>query len=383
MVTQELARPATREMPVALVIAAIPVAFAILGLALRYLAWTATGDHGGEGFAQTLCAFDCDWYVRIAEQGYDPWPVPHMGNWAFFPVDPVVVGIVRSMVALPTVELATAMSIVFSTIAVAISWPLFEGEWRAYVLFAAFVLAGPFSIYFTTFYSETAFLLLTVLVFVQLRRSRYVAAGLAAALLSATRIVGVFAVFAILTQAWVDHRRRGGRLLDFPAGVLARPEQVSAIFLAPLGLFAYMAFLWFHMGDGLAFQHVQRAWARLYGSPLHFLWEGLTTMPNDGWIASPAQLLAIAAIVGLLLVGVLFAWRRYAEAVFSAFCLVLPLFAGLASMLRFVAAQAPVTIALMRLLGRWPPVFALALAGLLLGDYFVTQSWIGGYVALI
>lgn len=384
MTTQELARATPRELPQAVAVALVPAGLALVGLAIRYLAWLGQGGEAGfAAFAEGLCRFDCTWYVRIAEQGYDPYPIPYMGNWAFFPLDPAAVAMVRLLVPGPAIVVASLVSVAVSAIAVAISWPLFERDWRGYVLFGAFVLAGPFSVYFTTFYTETAFLALTVALFVALRRSGYLAAGLFGALLSATRIVGVFAVFAIVVNAFEAHRRAGGRVVDFPLSVLRRPDLVLAIMIAPLGLFVYMTFLFVRMGDGLAFQHVQRAWGRIIADPLWFLWIGLTHMPQQGIWPSQPQQLALTALAGLGLTGVLFWRRKHAAGIFSLLCLTVPLFAGLASMIRFVAAQAPLMIELSILLARRPALFIVALLGFLVADYFFTLGWLDGYVSLI
>jgi hypothetical protein len=384
MTTQEMARPEPLALPEALAIVAVPVVCAAVGLTLRYLAWRSTGgDADYAAFAEGLCRFDCHWYVRIAEEGYDRYPVPWMGNWAFFPLDPLVMALIHWFVAGSMIQMATAVSILVSGVAVVLSWPLFEGNWRGYILFAVFVLCGPFSVYFTTFYSETAFLMLTIAVFVQLQRSRYLAAGIFGALLSATRIVGVFAVVPILVQVFEDHRAAGGRVRDFPRAVLGRADLVLAILVAPLGLFIYMSYLYVHMGDGLAFQHVQRAWARILAFPLWFLWIGITDLPDSGWWPSPHQLTVIAIVSGFALTGWLFWRRQHPAAWFSLICLLLPSFAGLASMLRFTVAQAPLMIALMKLLARWRPVFALALLGMLAGDFYVTEAWVHGFITLI
>jgi hypothetical protein len=113
------------------------------------------------------------------------------------------------------------------------------------------------------------------------------------------------------------------------------------------------------------------------------MWIGLHDMPQSGWMPTPHQLTVLAILIGFALIGVLFWRRQYPAAWFSLICLMLPSFAGLASMLRFTVAQAPPMIALMQLLARWRLVFALALLGMLVGDYYVTGGWIHGYISLI
>ncbi len=64
-------------------------------------------------------------------------------------------------------------------------------------------------------------------------------------------------------------------------------------------------------------------------------------------------------------------------------CLTVPLFAGMASMLRFTAALAPVALTFNRLLAARGWLFAIALLALLAGGYFATIGWLGGYLALV
>lgn len=365
----------------------IPLTAAVVGVVIRYFAYAATVDGATlANFADGLCRWDCPWYVHLAEVGYDGFPTPKLtngGNWAFFPLYPLIVGFLRSLTALPTMVVATATSIAFSIGAVRTAWPLLGRDLYAYTLFSVFLLAGPFSIYFTTFYTEVLFLFLTVCVFAELRQRRFLLAGLLAGGLSATRIVGAFIVFAILVEVWLAHREKGGTWRDFVPAVFARPDILLGFAIAPLGLFAYMAFLHFQVGDALAFQHVQRAWGRPFGLPPVFVWEALLHGPKEGWVPTPSQILGVTTILGYGLAIVLLVKRRFAMATYALVALTLPLFAGMASMLRFVSGLAPLPLLLCELLGRNRIVFAVALLAMLVGAWFGTVGWLTEYLALV
>lgn len=366
----------------------LPLLFVLTGTLIRFFAFRyAQPDTPWTQYFDALCNWDCGWYVTMAETGYDRFPVPNRvtaGNWAFFPLYPMLVGLVGKLVPLPTIVLASLLSIITAYAAVVAAWPLLGRNLRAYTLYAAFILSGPLSMYFTTFFTEVMFVLLTTLAFRYLDRSNYLGAAAVAALLSATRIVGVFVSLSIGLKALLDWRRDTGSWKGWIGGLLGQPNLVLAIFVAPLGLFAYMAFLTYWMGDGLAFSHVQRAWARQMGNPALYLWRGLTSWPTTpGQLLSNSQILALSAVVGLALTGVL-AWRRqWPAALFALLAIVIPLTAGLASMLRFMAAMAPLTITLMTLLARWRWLFVVSLAGLLVSAWFVTLAWLGGNIALV
>lgn len=94
-----------------------------------------------------------------------------------------------------------------------------------------------------------------------------------------------------------------------------------AIFIAPLGLFAYMAYLHWQIGDALAFSHVQRAWGRATGSPLDYLWTALSNMPETGWLPTVSQQLGAAWLVGAAMVVVMAIRRQFGAAVFCLVCI--------------------------------------------------------------
>ena len=387
MVVEVAAEPLERSEPRLTTLVAIVAAFAALGYVLRFLAYQqAVWNADIWNFPHGFCRWDCVWYVRLAQTGYDPFPVPHgidAGNWAFFPLFPMIVGALYKLTGWPPIDIAVAVSILLSGLAALVAWPLLKHNLRAFTLYAAFLLCGPFSMYFTSFFTEVLFVLLTNCVMLAARRSNYLTAGTGAALLSATRIVGVFGVFIVAVQFLVDYARRGGSVAGLPRELWRRPDIVLAVLIAPLGAFAYMLFLHFYMGDALAFQHVQRAWGRVVGNPFDYLWLALTEPPrNGGWLSS-GQWLALSAIGGLVATAVL-AWKRhYAEAVFCLLCIVVPMAAGMASMLRFVAALSPIVLLAAGYLARWWPLFLATLLVLVATDYFFALGWIEGWLALV
>lgn len=375
-----------QDRPTALLLL-LPLVFVLSGTLIRFFAFRyAQPDADWTNYFGALCRWDCGWYVRMAETGYDTFPIPsriNAGNWAFFPFYPMLVGLVAKVIPLPTIVLASLLSILTAYAAVVAAWPLLGRNIRAYTLYAAFMLSGPVSFYFTTFFTEVMYVLLTTLVFRFLGRSDYLSAAGAAALLSATRIVGVFASLSIGVQALMDYRKSTGTWKGVVPGLLAQPRLVLAIFIAPLGFFTYVAFLNYWVGDGLAFSHTQRAWGRMIANPAVYLWEGLGKWPDNGALFSNSQILALAAIAGLIVTGIL-AWRRqWPAVVFCLFCIVIPLAAGLASMLRFMTAMAPLTITVATLLARQRVVFALSFAAIIISAWFVTLAWMGGNVALV
>ncbi len=377
----------TRTVPIQALLVAIPLAAALLGLLIRYLGYATLAEDDSVGrFITSMCRWDCEWYVRLAESGYDPFPTPKMlnaGNWAFFPLYPMLIGGLRVLTGLQTIVAATGLSILLCIASARVAWPLLGRDLRAYTLFSVFLLAGPFSMYFTTFFTEVLFLFLTVCVFAALRRRQFLLAGVLAGLLSATRIVGVFIVFAILWEMWRAHREAGGTWKDFIQAIFRKPDWLLALAVAPIGLFAYMFYLHLIVGDALAFSHVQRAWGRPMGNPVVFIWNALTSMPTDTWIPTPSQQLALATLVGYGLIVALILRRRFDMAIYAVIALTLPLFAGMASMLRFVAGLAPMPLMLSELLAKNRWLFLVSLVGFLAAGYGTTMAWMNWVLTLV
>jgi hypothetical protein len=352
----------------------LPMALLLIGLTVRYLAYASvTPQPSPYGYVTATCVWDCYWYGDIALKGYQAYPEQlnfggpaGIANWAFFPLYPLFIGLLQRVTSIGPAMLGAIVSPLLTLTAVLLSWPLFNGDRRAYWLFAVLLLVGPFSFYFSILYSESLFLCLTVLAFVQLRRRDYLGAGLAGALLSATRIVGVLFVFSIVIAAYRQHREEGGGFRSFRRAVLG-------VLLAPLGLLAFMVLLHQVTGDALAFAHIQRAWDRMAGNPFGYL---ATALSSPGVPGRDIPLLGMAALVGFALTGVLALKRQFPEAVFCALILLISLTNGVESMVRFVAALAPLGIVLCQLLGRWRPLFVLSLVVFVVLDFEWTIGWI-------
>lgn len=295
---------------------------------------------------------------------------PGAANWAFFPLYPLGVAALHHGLQLPTVVAGFLLSNLYAIAATLAARPLFDGNTRAYWLFAFAMFLGPFAMLFSTLYTESLFVLLIILSLLALRKQRYVLAGLAAALLSATRVTGVLMTLAILVSAIVDYRRNGVPWRDLPLRLIGNPNLLLGLFLAPTGLFLYIAYLQHLTGDGFAFAHIQRAWHRSLENPLQVLWDAFR--PSGG--LSPAWMVTATwgsgAIVSLALSLALALRRRYAAATFTTLAIVASLSSGVTSMIRFSAGLAPLGMVLCELLASrrilywlaFPAAFAIGIA---------------------
>ncbi len=277
--------------------------------------------------------WDSNWYLRIAETGYD-WP---SATPAFFPLYPLLVGGLgrvlggEYLLAGLLVSLA-ACAAAFVLLDRLLTPRLGSPDARRAVLYLALF---PTSLFLGAVYGESLFLLLAVAVFLLAERGRLGWASVVSGLALLTRAQGVALLPAVGIYAW-----RAG-LRGRAAGLLAVPV---AMFLAfPLALETWV-------GHGLAFLDAQRIWERSVAvlGPLG----GLVQALGEGDVVG--SLFAI----GMLALAVL-AWRLLGApyGVFAILALVIPMalpserLGGLYSFPRFALVAFP-CLAALAVLGR-------------------------------
>lgn len=354
-----------------------------LGTISQYAAFvTVTGELSLGRFIDA-CVWDCRWYGGIITDGYGEAGTRAAANRAFFPLYPGIVWALHKLTAWD-VDLCgylCSTGFTITTAWVARSW--FGANLDAWRLFAFSLFLGPFSLLLSTLYTESLFVLLSVLALNAINRERWVEAGFWVALLSATRVTGVLMGAAIAAGFVVAHLRTYGALRSLLPAALRRPGLVLALAIAPLGLLAYMAFLHIDAGDALTFLHVQSAWHRQLQSPLTTLQTALGQL----WSNDPAQQTAVAAhwalLVGLALTAPL-ALRGYvAEAVFCGCVLFISMAAGSGSMLRFAAGLAPFGMLLCELLSKRRALYVAAYPVSALLGLVAAISWFSRSTLLV
>jgi len=323
--------------------------------------WLVGGHYAG------LCAWDCAWYASIVREGYDLVPHAHpngdAANWAFFPALPALAAMLNQLVPWsPEVSLIVTGKLFFlASIASFIRFVRAYNPDISPVFAGAVVALNPYAIYGNTGYTESLFLFLTCMAFCNLKQGHHVVAGGFGALLGATRFVGIVFLFSYLIGAARNIKLSGEQ----------RPTNiVLGAMLVPLGLCVFMAYLHFHMGDALAFMHIQKAWNRLPQNPLVHIREGF----NGGrlyllWVGM--------TLSALMLALVLYLQKRWEFAAFSFFCTIIPLSTALWSMPRYIWWQAPLLLVLVEIISKkrlWMLVVPLFIGW----SFFMYRSWFHG-----
>lgn len=329
---------------------------------------------GSKELKTTFCQWDCGWYLSIIERGYDMSPHKHVtgdaANWAFFPVFPKVVSIISNFFQISPLTIALVLNNIFFLIGLYVLFLYVKREFDEKIAIITITLMSfsPYSLYFSVPYTESTFFLLLVLVFYFSTESKWIYAGIFAALLSGTRSIGVMIVFSIFIMAIKQY--------GFKSLILFRTDIsykiLFTILITPLGLFLYMHYLYTITGDALAFKHIQIAWGREVSNPLFILFEGLKNPFN-----SYEYYTAIATLLGLCLTFFLLYKKRYAEFIFMLIAILIPLSTSLSTMPRYIFALFPMYLAFSLIVSKYDGSVVKLLCFLFSGGLvFMTISWV-------
>jgi hypothetical protein len=218
-------------------------------------------SHPG-GLLSILTHWDGGWYLRIAQEGYSFKPGAP-SSIGFFPLYPALIWLlsgvfVNASIAAVVISNACLLAAGFLLNAlVRIDYPN-DGISSAAVTLLMF---SPVSFFFSSAYSESLFLLLSIAAFVGARRGNWLAACLCGGALAATRNVGVL----IAIPLFVEYVRQSWR-----PGAGVKPLLKRELFwfpLIPLGLGLFLLFNYLKFGDPLAYLKATAVWGRYFVPP--------------------------------------------------------------------------------------------------------------------
>ena len=259
---------------------------------------TPLDGNAGKGMLDVLLDWDSAWYLRIVRMGYPRHVVPHVkfevldARAAFFPVYPFLVRGLNNVLPGGDTWVSLGLNVfagfAFVYLVGLLTRRLFDVESarRAMVLTAMF--PGSFVLLYA--YSEAVMLLFSALCLWLLHEKRWWAAGLAAAVVTASRPNGVAAAVACAVAAlFAIKNDREWKALIAPI-------------LAPVGWLSFQVLLSLHAHErGVWFRVQTEAW----GEGLSF---GMTALRRIGSaivdpLGSPGSMLtlfSVAAMIGLL-----------------------------------------------------------------------------------
>ncbi len=245
---------------VLIIILILSIKFVPLAYLDRFLGGGPTNYHlSQEVFS--WANFDGEHYLSIAVFGYKGL------EQAFFPTYPMLISFFAKPFSVNLFSAflsSTIIGLLVSNsafvLALILLYELILLDFSKKIAFTAVILLliFPTSFYFGALYSESLFLLLSLLCFYFARKKRFFLASFFGFLSSATRIFGVLLLPAILIEIYQQKEKF---------------SKFFWIFLIPLGLVAYMLYQYLTVGDPFAFYHLQKVVGEQHQS-------GLTLLPQ-------------------------------------------------------------------------------------------------------
>ncbi len=301
------------------------VTFAVVGVV--GLVTRAPDETRRDAMLAPFGAWDGIWYQRIADYGYDP-TVAHGNGVAFSPLYPWLIRYVNIYLDVSYLVAGVLISTTCFLVAMVLLHRLVErrsGERvaRTVVWLTAFF---PTAFLFSSVYTESLYLLLTVATFALLEARRYLASTAVGVLVVLARPTGIMLVPALALRMWNDC----GRVMSWRFGLRALP-----LIALPIAYVAFGTYLYLRTGDPFATQSAQSAgWGRganlllVLGMPIAII-NGLYVVVGDparlGFIADTG----FAMLWALLLIEGTVRRRLPGEyLVYGALAVALPVFAG-------------------------------------------------------
>jgi hypothetical protein len=341
----------------------------------------------GKAFAN----WDGEWYEKIITRGYQYDP-DRQSSVAFFPAFPVLgwllagAGLRPDLALVLAAHACLAAAFVVLTAYVKERFPDAPSELVTSVVLAFGVF--PTTFFFRMAYSESLFILLSILaVYGMERRWPLMAIASLIGLATATRSVGVALLVPLVLHVCKETR-----------GIRGWARLVWALPLACWGIIAYAVYLYFEFGAPLAFVQTQENWR--IRSPVDFttkladlaMLEPVVANFDPSspcyWCRAPGEINALFSLylanplywvtaVGLIIFGSYKGWLSVVEIALAVGLLLIPY--GLrshemcmAGMGRFASVAFPIYLVLGQILSRLPVLVAgscLAISGFFLGAY--------------
>lgn len=190
--------------------------------------------------------FDGIYYLLISANGYTV-------NAGFFPLFPLLINVLTyifgpNISAFDPRQYVTAnflVNILFF-LSLGLIYKLVRMDYKENIAIwtSIFLLIFPTSFFFVSIYSESLFLLLSLLSFYFARRKKWIWAGIAGGLLSATRIVGIAMFPALLYEYFKENKNK-------------LSLRILPLLIAPLGLLGYIFYNFQKWGNPFYFIQAQ------------------------------------------------------------------------------------------------------------------------------
>jgi hypothetical protein len=305
---------------------------------------------GGSSVLRALAEWDGSWYLSVAVQGY-PSMVPELygravaNNFAFFPLYPLSIRGLSRVTGLSALASAVVIALLAGLVASLLLWAFVERicdeqvAYRSVLLFCFF----PSSVTLSMVYAESLMLTLVLLCLLALLSRRWIGAGIASALATASRPNAVALCACCVWQAARAIRRD------------REWKAVMAPLLAPAGFVGFMVFLWVRAGEMAWFRVEREAWGERFDFGIQ-TFRKVWLAVRDPLGVPPMMVLQVLGFAFVLAAGyLLWRWRPPAiVTIYTAAILFLCLTSSiLGARPRFVFTAFPLIVAVARTLDGW------------------------------
>lgn len=310
-------------------------------------------SHPG-GLLSVLTHWDGGWYLQIADRGYSFTPGAP-SNLGFFPLYPLLVRFfsyvfVNSAIASVTLSNLFLLAAGLLLNALIRTDPQDDAVSRAAVTFLMF---SPVSFFFSSAYSESTFLLLSIAAFFAARRRQWLVACLCGGALAATRNVGVLIGIPLFIEYFSQTWRPsvGMKSLLIP--------RILLLGLIPLGLSLFLLYGYVRFGDAFAYTKAAAVWGRHFVPPWRTL-KSVTHFPEFYvWLFAGTLLAGILAWVAGFFLKV-----RLSYLVWAGLLLAVYLCGNsLEAIPRYLSVVFPLFVVLGLVAARFPGSFEIFFAG--------------------
>jgi hypothetical protein len=326
------------------------------------------------GLSSHFKTWDAQFYLSLAEQGYEP----NQARNAFYPLFPFLIFIASFLFCGNSLLAGLVLSALFTTAALAYLFLLVRENYGEKIATwtCLFLLSFPMAFYSGLVYSESLFLMLSVMLFHYLRKGNSAAAAVCGFLLPLTRPTGILVVIPALVECFnksgIGKRRPIRGRLAVPSGFA-------------LGLAAYLGLMHIFTGSAFGGFEAQKAFVASH-SVAYFLqpwkWVQDNFLHGDFSLNGVQTGLLNEAVFLAAVVIAVFSWKKL-DRTFWVYLLVIGILPALSGYLtayaRFASVVFPFFIFLALTLKKHPEYFFWLC--LLLQALFVLMHSLNHYVA--
>lgn len=271
--------------------------------------------------------WDFQWYNSIMTNGYateyQVWTSKGTTNWAFFPLVPLCAKILIGLTGCSSKIALVSISSFFFLLSILIFIRLTRLIFPNIPSFipAGIVALSPLSIYAFLGYKESTFFFLSCLTTYFFIQKHYLKAGISGCFLTSSSIFGLFLLPALAL----------GQIKQFFKNTWKEKlSYILSLSLMPLGFAFFVIYLYIHVGDGLAFLHIQKVWDLQQSpfNPFYILYQGFQRNDYRFYFS-------ILGIICLIVSCYFFLIKQYTLGLFLSISTIIALSVRLLSFLRY------------------------------------------------